>query len=106
MGVILFGSDVYVIGDGDLKQAKVPQALFSKFEGLTSNAANYLPHFSKSVSDSYDKLLNTVQKTICHGSTALGPALVTAIEVASKGSPGSRVVICTDGEANMGVGSG
>jgi hypothetical protein len=34
----------------------------------------------------------------------LGPALVSAIEVASKGSPGSTVILCTDGLANVGIG--
>ncbi|MES1911429.1 MAG: hypothetical protein MHM6MM_003857 [Cercozoa sp. M6MM] len=37
------------------------------------------------------------------GRTALGPALVTAIEMAST-RRGSKVVICTDGVANVGVG--
>lgn len=35
----------------------------------------------------------------------MGPALVSAIEVASKGSKGSVVVLCTDGLANIGVGA-
>ena len=36
------------------------------------------------------------------GQTALGPALVCAIAMASKGSAGSQVIICTDGLANIG----
>ena len=36
--------------------------------------------------------------------TALGPALVISIFMASK-MPGSKVVLCTDGFANCGVGS-
>lgn len=39
------------------------------------------------------------------GSTALGPAVTTAIAMASEGAPGSIVVVCTDGLANIGVGS-
>jgi Mg-chelatase subunit ChlD len=35
----------------------------------------------------------------------LGPALVSAIEIASTGSVGSKVIICTDGEANVGLGA-
>ena len=34
----------------------------------------------------------------------MGPALVSAIEVVSKGSPGSTVLLCTDGLANIGIG--
>ena len=48
-----------------------------------------------------------------NGATALGPALLASIVLASKGLPGnyictkylgSKVIICTDGLANMGVG--
>ena len=40
-----------------------------------------------------------------NGSTALGPAILTSIAMASQGSKGSSVVICTDGLANVGLGS-
>ena len=39
------------------------------------------------------------------GSTALGPALLSAIEMATAGKRGSKVVVCTDGLANLGIGS-
>lgn len=38
------------------------------------------------------------------GSTALGPAVLAAIEVA-KAKSGSQIVVCTDGAANTGLGS-
>ncbi len=39
------------------------------------------------------------------GPTALGPALVTAVAMAAEGNPGSMVVLCTDGLANVGLGA-
>jgi hypothetical protein len=39
------------------------------------------------------------------GPTALGPALVTAIAMASQGAPGSSVILCTDGLSNIGLGA-
>jgi len=39
------------------------------------------------------------------GPTALGPALTTAIAMAAQGAPGSTVVVCTDGLANVGLGA-
>lgn len=39
------------------------------------------------------------------GPTALGPAVLTAIALAGEGAPGSSVVICTDGLANVGLGN-
>ena len=38
------------------------------------------------------------------GGTALGPALLIATTMAAK-IPGSKVIMCTDGEANLGIGS-
>ena len=39
------------------------------------------------------------------GQTALGPAVATAVGMASEGAAGSIVIVCTDGLANVGVGS-
>ena len=46
-----------------------------------------------------------MNKQEAKGQTALGPALISAIEIASKGSPGSTVFLCTDGLANRGIGN-
>lgn len=37
------------------------------------------------------------------GATALGPALVVAVNMAAH-HPGSKVILCTDGKANIGLG--
>lgn len=39
------------------------------------------------------------------GATALGPAILTAVALASQGAKGSQVIICTDGLANVGLGA-
>ena len=39
------------------------------------------------------------------GPTALGPAVLTSIALASQGATGSQVVVCTDGLANIGLGA-
>lgn len=48
-----------------------------------------------------DKLMS-LEET---GPTALGPAVATSIAMAANGAPGSQVVICTDGLANIGLGA-
>ena len=45
-------------------------------------------------------LLNRLEEG---GTTALGPALLIAATMAGN-HPGSKVIICTDGKANVGVG--
>lgn len=49
---------------------------------------------------SYRTLLNRLEEG---GTTALGPALLIAATMAGN-HPGSKVIICTDGKANVGVG--
>lgn len=39
------------------------------------------------------------------GQTALGPALLCSLALALKGKPGSAIILCTDGLANLGLGS-
>ena len=50
-------------------------------------------------------ILQKLDKVKQSGKTALGPGLLAALGMASKGKPGSMVVICTDGLANIGLGS-
>lgn len=38
------------------------------------------------------------------GPTALGPALLASVTMAANGKPGSKVIVCTDGLANIGLG--
>ena len=39
------------------------------------------------------------------GTTALGPGVLTSVAMASKGAPGSQVIVLTDGMANVGLGT-
>jgi len=50
-------------------------------------------------------LLDYISKMEPNGPTALGPAALISIAMASQGSKGSSVVICTDGLANIGLGA-
>lgn len=106
VGIVWFGSQVTILGDASQKEMKLPDGLFTSFDLIVEKASEYASLFGESVTDSYERLKKAVKDAICHGSTALGPALVTSIQIASKGAVGSRVIICTDGEANVGIGSG
>lgn len=44
-----------------------------------------------------------VEDLSTYGSTALGPAVVAAIQMSSKGKKGAKIILCTDGEANQGL---
>lgn len=60
---------------------------------------------SRPIKDSAELILERFDKLQEKGQTALGPALLASLEIASKGKAGSMVIICTDGLANLGVGS-
>ena len=57
------------------------------------------------ICDTKDSLLAKVGELQVKGRTALGPAVLTSVAMASKGAPGSQVIICTDGMANVGIGA-
>jgi hypothetical protein len=60
---------------------------------------------SKSVSEAGPEIKRKINDLFNESKTALGPALLTSIAMASNGAPGSAVILCTDGEANEGVGN-
>ena len=103
VGFVLFNSEVTVIGDGKAENVSLVGDKLNNVENII-NALNTFK-LTSPLSECYDQLLNKIEKTEAKGQTALGPALVAAIEVASKGSKGSTVVLCTDGLANIGVGA-
>lgn len=60
---------------------------------------------SKTVGETSKHLKDKIMAIEETGPTALGPAVLTSISMAAEGKPGSTVVICTDGLANIGLGS-
>jgi len=59
----------------------------------------------KPIGETKQSLMNHVNGIQTSGRTALGPAVLTAIALASQGEKGSTVVVCTDGLANEGLGA-
>jgi len=60
---------------------------------------------NKAICETKDSLLHRVGELQPKGNTALGPAILVSVAMASKGAPGSQVMILTDGMANQGIGS-
>jgi len=98
--LITFGSDVDVFNGEEHKKAT----------GITLSDWHLITKFSqdvaveKPISDSFDALAEEVVYMEERGCTALGPALLMAIDIAGR-KRGSYVVLCTDGLANQGIGS-
>jgi Mg-chelatase subunit ChlD len=60
---------------------------------------------SAPIGETCERLNNKLKDLKEKGKTALGPALLSAVGLAGEGSLGSMVVLCTDGLANVGLGS-
>ena len=57
------------------------------------------------INETHKQLTKKLMELEETGPTALGPAVATSIAMAAEGAPGSQVVICTDGLANIGLGA-
>ena len=60
---------------------------------------------NRPVSETKETLLGRVGNMQVKGTTALGPGVLTSVGMASKGAPGSQVIVLTDGMANVGLGT-
>ena len=93
-----------LIGDAkSFKEKTLDSGLYHKFDEIIAECAK-INNFCSPLEKSYAALKKRIEGLSIFGSTALGPGLLAAIELASKGAVGSKVIICTDGEANVGIG--
>lgn len=103
VGFVLFNNEVTIIGDGKAESVSLVGDRLNNVESIVNALAAF--KLTSPLCECYEQLIGKIEKAEAKGQTALGPALVAAIEVASKGSKGSTVVLCTDGLANIGVGA-
>lgn len=102
VGLVTFNRDVTIIGDGSGEPEVVTGDKLMDQEKLQAiGNAHSLASPLKTSGAKLSKQLWALEET---GPTALGPALLVAVTMASKKN-GTRVVVCTDGLANVGVGA-
>ena len=105
VGIIAFNSEIRVIGDGSHEEILAGDKL-DDFEGIQAFCRDRCGRFvSRELRDTVHTLKEKVLSLEETGPTALGPALLVALLLASEGGAGSKVIICTDGLANTGLGS-
>jgi hypothetical protein len=68
----------------------------------TTGASNLL---SKPISETYEDLKKRVENIYATSNAALGPGMLSAIGLASLGTLGSQIIVCTDGVCNLVIGS-
>lgn len=103
VGLVTFNNEVVVYGDCKKDPVHIVGDKLYKFNDIVEDVVPL--KVEEPLRTSYEQILHNLEKTEASGATALGPAVVASIELASKGSPGSTVMICTDGLANIGLGN-
>ena len=106
LGLVTFNSEVSIIGDGTKADLNLAGDKLNDYQYLLETGViQSQERMQKSVKDTKEMLSKKLLSIEETGPTALGPALLTSIGMASKGAPGSQVIICTDGLANVGLGA-
>ncbi|XP_028649621.1 circularly permutated Ras protein 1 [Erpetoichthys calabaricus] len=101
VALVTFNDKVTVYGDGMVTPLMLSEWGLMDYTFLKSQGENFTtPHC---IAESVDNLRHKVQEMREYGPTALGPAALVSIALASRYS-GSKVIICTDGLANIGLG--
>ncbi|XP_066463982.1 circularly permutated Ras protein 1-like isoform X2 [Eleutherodactylus coqui] len=102
VALVTFSDQVKLYGDGTtqplvLQGAELLDPDHLKLQGIDQP----MPH---PVTETLHALKGRIQCLEEKGATALGPAALVSIAMASK-NPGSKVIICTDGKANTELGN-
>ena len=107
VGFVLFEDRVHVYGDCTQKHTILSDTGLLNDYGrlLESSMGLFKSQLSLPVKESKSHLLDGLREIQTMGCTALGPGLLCSTALAGKGGPGSKVIICTDGLANTGLGS-
>lgn len=105
VGLITFSEEVKLIGDGLHEVTVAGDKLHSSNELLREVEGKYQYFLGRSISETKELLLGKVMSLQEKGATALGPAALMAVQLAKEGGPGAKVILCTDGIANVGLGS-
>jgi len=104
IGFVIFNNEVIGIGDGTKPEVKINGNNLNDFNTIVKIAteSNII---SNSLKDSFETLLKNLYTIEESGQTALGSAIIFAINLIKGSSAGSKIIVCTDGIANVGIGS-
>jgi len=102
VGLITFNNEVSVIGDGTKSALNVAGDRLHNRDELLQIASTFT--VDSPISETKDTLAEKLFAIEETGPTALGPAMLTAIGMAQS-NRGAKIILCTDGIANTGLGA-
>ncbi|XDV18917.1 hypothetical protein PO909_024510 [Leuciscus waleckii] len=101
LALVTFNNEVTVYGDGRGVPLTLRDWALVDYDYLKKEGENYsTPHC---IAETIQPLTQKIKELREHGATALGPAALISVAMASQFT-GSKVIICTDGQANIGLG--
>ncbi|CAJ1085812.1 circularly permutated Ras protein 1 [Xyrichtys novacula] len=101
VALVTFNDDVVIYGDGTGTPLTLRDWALVDYDHIWQQSVGYtIPHC---IAETYDQLIQRVLDLREHGATCLGPAALASVALASR-YPGSKVILCTDGRANIGLG--
>uniref|UniRef100_A0A3Q3RZK8 Circularly permutated Ras protein 1-like n=1 Tax=Mastacembelus armatus TaxID=205130 RepID=A0A3Q3RZK8_9TELE len=101
VALVTFNDEVVIYGDGTSTPLTLRDWALVDYDHIWEKGTSYsIPHC---IAETYTQLMQTVKDLREHGATCLGPAALASVAMASR-YPGSKVILCTDGRANIGLG--
>ncbi|XP_043561948.1 circularly permutated Ras protein 1 [Chiloscyllium plagiosum] len=101
VALVTFNDEVTVYGDGLGEPIRLSDYQLLDSDYLKERGREFPA--PRCIAESLQALNYRVHEMREQGATALGPAALISVSIASK-KPGSKVIICTDGRANTGLG--
>uniref|UniRef100_UPI003AABEFBA circularly permutated Ras protein 1 n=1 Tax=Centroberyx gerrardi TaxID=166262 RepID=UPI003AABEFBA len=101
VALVTFNDEVVIYGDGASTPLSLRDWALVDYDHIWQQGVAYsIPHC---IAESHHQLAQRVKELREHGATSLGPAVLVSVAMASR-YPGSKVILCTDGSANIGLG--
>ncbi|XP_070849665.1 circularly permutated Ras protein 1 [Chaetodon trifascialis] len=102
VALVTFNNEVVIYGDGTSTPLTLRDWALVDYDHIWQQGVAYnIPHC---IAETYHQLIERVKDFREHGATSLGPAALASVAMASR-YPGSKVILCTDGRANIGLGT-
>lgn len=106
VGFVTFNNEVICLGDGSKEPVKLSGDNLYSFDKIKQFANENQGLIGKAIKETSDNLIKKLYELEESGQTALGPAILLSINLINENNiAGSRIVLCTDGISNIGLGS-
>jgi hypothetical protein len=105
IGMVTFNNEVTCYGDSTKQPVKLNGNNLNDYNEIVKLAEKCQSQIEKPLKDTHNTLLKQLYEIQESGQTALGPAMLFSINLIQGISPGSTIILCTDGISNLGLGS-